>query len=170
MRVLAIVFGVGTLLTGAPCCPAQERAAIEPVLPGFEFTVTENPRIALTTTAESKSASHRKHDRQRTTKMAPPVVQSETHPWSTTTSSMATLRKRFRLEKKENSFHREVKLHLVGIGPVQIAAFEARRSEGKLQVAVPCMRDCAGEGALRLVYRAQPPRRSFGFTLAFRWN
>lgn len=170
MRVLAIVFGVGTLLDVAPCCLAQERAAIEPVPLGFESTVTESPRSALTITAGSKSASHWKRDRERTTMMTAPVVQFETYPWSTMTGPFATLRKQFRLEKTANSFHREVKLHLVGIGPVQIAAFQARRPAGKLHVAAPCVRDCAGEGALRLVYRAQPLRRSYGLTLAFRWN
>lgn len=169
MRVLASMFGVGALLAGALGCLAQERAAIEPGLLGFESAVPESPRTALTT-AGPKPALYWNGDRRRTTKMTPPVVQIGTHQRSTVADPFETLRKQFRLEKTANYFHREVKLHLVGLGPVQIAAFEARRPAEKLHVAMLCVRDCAGEGALRQVYRAQSPRRSYGLTLALRWN
>jgi hypothetical protein len=164
MRVRVTRFGVGVLLAGALTCPAQERATIAPGLFG-SASAAEGSRAARVTTAGPKPAARLEQNRLRPTPTTPLVVQLGRRQWSEVASRLDTLREQFRLEKTANSFHREVKLHLMGLGPVQIAVFEARQPAATL-----CGRDCAGEGAWRLVHRAPPPRRNYGLALAFRWN
>ncbi len=170
MKVVVTRFGVGALLAGALSCLAQERAATEPGRFGSAFAVAEGSRTARATAAGPKPATRLEQNRLRPTQTTPLAVQLGRRQWSEVASPLDTLREQFRLEKTANSFHREVKLHLVGIGPVQIVAFEARRPTVNLPAATLCVRDCAGEGALRLVHRAPPLRRSYGLALAFRWN
>ncbi|MCL6481635.1 MAG: hypothetical protein K6U02_07905 [Firmicutes bacterium] len=165
MRFRITRFGVGALLAGALACSAQERATVEPGRFDSASAAAEDPRAARVTTAGPKPAVRWKHDRRRPTLMTPLAAQLRTRQWSEAASRLDALREQFRMEKTANSFHREVKLHLMGLGPVQIAAFEARQPAATL-----CGPDCTGEGAWRLVHRVRPTRRSYGLALALRWN
>ncbi len=178
MDRLKLALGVVTLLSGALCGAAQEQAAWDSHRHFAVYSTPEKIPSADTPAANHGARSARTlvtglaFDllRPASAEPEPPRTWFGRFDWSEIEQPFDNLRRQFQVERARNCFRRELKLHLAGVGPVQLAAFESRQRGVALHAVTQYTDGRTGEGALRVMQLSRPTSRSYGLSLAFRWN